>query len=183
MCSQALKRHGDVTVREMGLPPAATLVTSTFSAPQWDVVVGYAVSSIIDYFKGDNVPQRTFLSARTTPITFRQRSHPNGTVYEWTSAMMVSTAQFPDAAALPQPIDPLKLEPVGFRLVAVRQFSTPHFPSQAECAAACGGITPDTLPPGYTIDSNSTWSPTYAFYSSEESSVFESECWLEVVAK
>ena len=183
MCSQELKRRGYVTVRDMGLPPAATLVASTFSASQWDVVVGYGVSSVIDYFTGDNAPKRTFLSARTTPITFRQRSFPNGTVYEWTSAMMVSTAAFPNAAALPEPIDPLKLEPVGFRLVAVRQFNTPHFPSQADCAAACEGITPDTLPPGYMINSTSTWSPTYAFYSSENSHLYENECWVEVVAK
>ena len=183
MCSQTLKRRRDVSVRDMGLPPAATLVTSTFSAPQWDVVVGYGVSSIIDYFTGDNVPKRTFLSARTTPVTLRQRSYPNGTVYMWTSAMMVSTAAFPDAAALPEPIIPLKLEPVGFRLVAVRQFSTPHFPSQADYAAACGGITPDTLPPGYSIDLNSTWSPTYAFYSGENAALYENECWVEVVAK
>ena len=68
---------------------------------------------------------------------------------------------------------------------------TPQVPSQwhwqADCDAACGGITPDTLPaglpPGYTIDSNSTWSPTYAFYSSENSPIYENECWVEVVAK
>ena len=182
MCSSALATRGDVSVRAIGLPAAATLVTSAFSAPQWDVVVGYGVSSLLDYFQGDNAPKRTFLSARTTPLTFRQRSFPNGTVYEWTSAMMVSTAAFPDAAALPEPIDPLQLQPVGSRLVAVRQFRTPSFPSQAACAAACGGITPDTLPPGYTIDSNSTWSPTFAFYSSEEAPVYENECWVEVVA-
>ncbi len=67
--------------------------------------------------------------------------------------------------------------------MAVRQFTTPLFPTQADCAAACAGITPDTLPPGYTIDYNSTWTPTYAFYSSESSPAHESECWLEVVAK
>jgi hypothetical protein len=182
MCSQTLATKGAVSVRAIGLPAAETLVSSAFFAPQWEVVVGYGVRSLLDYFQGDNAPKRTFLSARTTPITFRQRSYPNGTVYEWTSAIMVSTAAFPDAAALPEPIDPLKLEPVGSRLVAVRQFSTPSFPSQADCAAACGGVTQDTLPPGYTIDSNSTWSPTYALYSRENSPVYENECWVEVVA-
>jgi hypothetical protein len=182
MCSRVVATRGDVAVREMGLPANETLVAGSFSASQWPVVVGYGVSSVLDFFLGDNTQKKVFVGARTTPVTFRQRHFPNGTVYEWTSAMMVSTAAFPDAAAIPTPIDPLKLEPVDSRLVAVRQFNTSAFPSELDFTAACGGITASTLPAGYAVDANSPWSPTWAFYSGEGAPVYECECWVEVVA-
>lgn len=182
MCSNVVTSKGDVTVREMGLPVNETLVSGSFSAPQWDVVVGYGVSSVLDFFLGDNVQKKVFLSARTSPVTFRQRSFPNGTVYEWTSAMMVSTAAFPDPSDIPVPIDPIKLEPVGSRIVAVRQFKTSKFPSELDFTTACGGISAKTLPSGYSIDLSSRWSPTWAIYSGEEAPLYECECWVEVVA-
>ena len=185
MCSHEVARSSSsgVAVRKVGLPAAETLVSSSFSAPQWDVVVGYGVSSVLDYFvSGDNVPHMDLRSARTTPITFRQQAFPNGTVSEWTSAMMVSTAAYPNVAAIPAPIVPIHLEPVGARLVAVVQFSTDRFPSEANFSAACAGITADTLPAGYAIDATSAWSPTYALYSAEESPVYENECWLAVLS-
>lgn len=182
MCSRVVATKGDVDVREMGLPANETLVAGSFYAPQWPVAVGYGVSSVLDFFLGDNTEKKVFVGARTTPVTFRQRRYPNGTVYEWTSAMMVSTAAFPDAAAIPTPIDPLKLEPVGSRLVAVRQFNASELPSELDFAAACGGITASTLPAGYAVDAGSRWSPTWAFYSVKEAPVYECECWVEVVA-
>ena len=180
MCSHAVAHKGDVTVRQIGLPANETLVTSTFSAPQWDVVVGYGTSSIIDYFLGDNVPGANIPTARTAPFTFRQRAFPNGTVYEWTSAMMVSTVAFPDPSALPTPVAPIKLETVGARLVAARQFSTSSFPTELDFVAACAGISADTLPAGFAVDEKSAWSPTYVFYNAESSTAWESECWVEV---
>ena len=180
MCSEVLAEQGGVTVRAMGLPAAETLIAGSFWASQWDVVIGYGVSSLIDYFEGDNTPQRKLLSARTTPVTFRQRSFPNGTVYEWRSAMMLSTSAFPATAGIPQPVDPIQLEPVGSRLVAVVQFNSSGFPSEQDFAAACGSISPSTLPRGYAVNASSSWSPTYALYSRESSRVFENECWMEV---
>jgi hypothetical protein len=166
----------------MGLPASETLVSGSFSASQWDEVVGYGVSSVLDFFLGDNAPKRLLAGARTTPITLRQRSFPNGTVFEWTSAMMVSTAAFPDAAAIPAPIIPLHLEAVGPRLVAVKQFSVSGFPTQQDFADACAGVAPATLPVGYAINAESHWSPTFAIYSRQNAAVYECECWVEVIA-
>ena len=134
----------------------------------------------IDYFLGDNVPGTNIPTARTAPFTFRQRAFPNGTVYEWTSAMMVSTVAFPDPSALPTPVAPIKLETVGARLVAARQFSTSSFPTEQDFVAACAGISADTLPAGFAVDEKSAWSPTYVFYNAESSTAWESECWVEV---
>jgi hypothetical protein len=183
MCSREAARRGDVAVREVGLPAAATLVVSAFSAPQWDVVIGYGVTSLLDFFAGDNARKAQLPGARTAPISFRQRALPNGTVTQWTSGMLVSTAAFPAPASIPAPVDPLALEAVGHRLVAVRQFDTPgRFPTQAEFAAACAGISADSLPSGYAINTTSEWTPTYLLYSAESSPVYESECWVEVTA-
>ena len=182
MCSHVVASATGVVVRKMGLPVNETLASGSFFAPQWDAVVGYGVSSVLDSFLGDNEPKADLRAARTAPVTFRQRAYPNGTVFEWTSAMMISTAAFPATGALPVPVAPIRLEPVGPRLVAVRQFNTSEFPSEADFAAACGGISPDTLPRGYAVDSNSAWTPTYALYSAEESSPYTNECWVEVVA-
>jgi hypothetical protein len=94
---------------------------------------------------------------------------------------MVSTAAFPDPTLLPAPVIPLRLEPVGSRLVAVRQFFTASFPSELELTTLCDEINPGTVPHGYKIVEDSPWSPTYAFYSAEVSQLYESECWREVV--
>ena len=95
--------------------------------------------------------------------------------------MMVSTAAFPDAAAIPTPIDPLHLETVGARFVAVRQVNvSADFPTLQDFAAACGGIAPATLPTGYAIDTGSHWSPTFAIYSAESAPTYNCECWIEV---
>lgn len=182
MCSREVARSGGIAVREMGLPAAETLVAGSFEAPQWGVVIDYGVRSVLDYFAGDNAQGRELPGARTTPVTFRQRAYPNGTVYEWTSAMMASTAQFPDPAALPAGIVPLRLERVGRRLIAAVQFTTAALPSQLDFAAACGGITPGALPPGYAPNASSPWTPTYAIYSAEKSPAYECECWVEVSA-
>lgn len=64
MCSREVARRGDVTVREMGQPASEMLVSSAFSAPQWDEIVGYGVSSVLDYFLGDNVPNQQKYSER-----------------------------------------------------------------------------------------------------------------------
>ena len=181
MCSRDLAVRGDVTVREMGLPANETLIASAFFAPDWPVVVGYAVSSVIDYFLGDNAPSKKIPAARTTPFTLRQRHFPNGTVYEWTGSMMVSTVVFPSASSIPAPVIPDRLEPVASRLVAVRQFNTTTVPSELDFVTACAGISPETLPSGYTIDATSHWSPTLAIYSGQESALFENECWFEVI--
>jgi hypothetical protein len=181
MCQRELAAGSEVSVREMGLPANETLVSGSFFAPQWAVAVGYGVSSLIDYFEGDNALHSKFPSARTTPVTFRQKHYPNGTVYEWTSSMMVSTAAFPDPSALPAPVDPLRLEPVGSRLVAVRQFFTVDLPSQLEVATLCDEINAGTVPHGYAIVEDSPWSPTYAIYSGKDSQLYASECWKEVV--
>jgi hypothetical protein len=183
MCSHEVARRGDVAVRNMGLPASETLAAGSFFAPQWPEVMGFGVSSVLDFFLGDNVRHATILGARTTPITFRQRRFPNGTVFEWTSAMMVSTAVFPAASAIPGAVDPIKLEPVGSRLVAARYLRTSDFPSEDDFDAACAGITADTLPMGYAVNSSSAWSPTFALYSAEGGNgagFYESECWLEV---
>ena len=182
MCSRAAAARGDVTVREMGLPAAETLVVSAFSAPQWDVVIGYGVSSLIDFFQGDNSESKKFPEARTAPITFRQRAYANGSVYEWVSGMMISTVSFPQPSAIPRAVVPLALEAVGHRLVAARQFSTAgRFPTEAEFAAACGAISAATLPRGYAVNATSPWTPTFVLYSAENSAVYENECWVEVV--
>ena len=39
MCSRQVATSSEVKVREMGLPVNETLVSSTFFAPQWDVVL------------------------------------------------------------------------------------------------------------------------------------------------
>lgn len=184
MCSTELASNDGVIVRAIGLPATETLISSAFFAPQWAVVIGYATSSVIDYFLGDNAPRRNIRSARTTPFTLRQRSFPNGTVYEWTGSMMISTAAYPDPKALPAPVIPDKLEAVGARLIASRQFNTSEFPSEADFFAACAEISP-ALPAGYAIDATSHWSPTLAMYSGEHpsSGTYENECWYEVIAK
>lgn len=183
MCSLEVARKGDVAVRQMGSPANETLVSGAFFAPQWPVAIGYGVSSLLDYFvSGDNVPGVKMPGARTAPVTFRQRAFPNGTVYEWVSAMMVSTAAFPDTSAIPAPVDPIKLERVGARLVAVRQFTTSSLPTELDFNEACAGITADTLPPGFAVDTQSAWSPTFVLYSAEKTTMWENECWLEVLA-
>jgi hypothetical protein len=180
MCSEVLAELQGVTVRAMGLPAAETLIAGSFWASQWPVIIGYGVSSLIDFFQGDNTAQRKFPGARTTPVTFRQRSFPNGTIFEWRSAMMLSTTAFPVTSAIPQPVDPLQLEPVGPRLVAVVQFNSTGLPSEQDFAAACGRILPSALPTGYAVNETSSWSPTFALYSREGATVFENECWKEV---
>jgi len=182
MCSRELASSGDVVVREIGLPANATLISSAFFAPQWAVVLGYAVSSVIDYFLGDNGQRVTIAAARTTPFTLRQRHFPNGTVFEWTGGMMVSTAAFPATASLPAPINPDVLEPVGSRLIAVRPFNTSGAPTDLDFVNACAGISAGTLPSGYAIDPTSHWSPTLAIYSGQHAALYENECWMEVVA-
>jgi len=166
----------------MGLPANETLVAGAFFAPDWNLVLDYGVQSVLDYFFGDNTQKVLLKDSRTTPVTLRQRRYPNGTVYEWTSAMMISTVTFPATSAIPEPIDPLKLEPVGTRLVAALQFNTQGLPTEADFGGACGGITQSTLPAGYIINLFSHWSPTLAIYSSKNAGVFECECWMEVIA-
>lgn len=182
MCSRVVSSSGAVSVREMGLPASETLVSGSYFAPQWVVAIGYGVSSVLDFFLGDNAQKVDISSARTTPVTLRQQRFPNGTVFQWTSAMMVSTAAYPSKTTIPEPVDPIKFESVGSRLVAVVQFNTTgRFPSESDFDDACAGISSQTLPSGYAIDSTSAWSPTYAFYSGEEAPVNECECWMEVV--
>lgn len=177
MCSAPLAQVGDVLLREYGLPAAATLVEVHVDGPEYYGVLVAGVSMIIQYFQGSNGDNKNFMGARTTPITMRNLADNNLT---WIVGMMISTAAFPDAAAIPQASLPVELEQVGLRSLAVVQFNTTSPPVDADFKAACGKLLASPLPKGYTFNLSSSWSPTYVLYSAEAATFFTNECWAEV---
>ena len=75
------------------------------------------------------------------------------------------------------------LERVGFRTLGVIQFNTTAFPQQPYFEEACGALTV-SLPPGYTINATSNWTPTYVLYNGEHGGpggLWTNECWIEVI--
>lgn len=122
------------------------------------------VEQLLRFFGGQNSAGRSFLDARTTPITVRNLNDNNLT---YVISMMVSTAAFPDSAAIPQPSLPVQLESVGLRSIAALQFNTTAPPVEADFDAACGRLLSGSLPKGYAFDTASNWSPTYVLYSGQ----------------
>ena len=116
-------------------------------------------------------------SARTTPISVRNLGNNN---IKYTVSMMVSTAAFPDNSTIPQPQLPVKLENVGQRSIAALQFNTSYPPTAADFVVACEQLFAGRLPKGYKIDTASSWSPSYVFYSGAFATFFTNECWAEV---
>jgi hypothetical protein len=179
MCSHVLARAGDIVVREYGLPASATLARAeVISTVYYDALVT-GVTQLLQYFGGQNSAGRSFLDARTTPITVRNLNDNNIT---YVISMMVSTADFPDSAAIPQPSLPVKLESVGLRRIAAVHFNTTSPPVEADFDAACERLLSGSLPKGYAFDAASSWTPTYVLYNGEAATYFTSECWAEVTA-
>ena len=172
MCSRPVAQAGSVVVREIGLPVNATVAIARVDGPVFYQVLAVGIQTLLGYFKASGI-----LGARTTPITARNVGDFNLT---WVIGMMVSTAAFPDATAIPQPSLPVELEQVGQRSVAVIQFNTTGLPVDADFEAACGQLLDSPLPKGYAFNMSSSWSPTYVLYSGEVSAYFTSECWVEV---
>ena len=177
MCSHELARAGEIVVREYGLPASATLArVESISTVYYDALAT-GVEQLLRFFGGQNSAGRSFLDARTTPITVRNLNDNNLT---YVISMMVSTAAFPDSAAIPQPSLPVQLESVGLRSIAALQFNTTAPPVEADFDAACGRLLSGSLPKGYAFNTASSWSPTYVLYSGQDATFFNSECWAEV---
>ena len=177
MCFHAVAHSGDVDVRQIGLPASATLARAEVISTVYYDALATGVAQLLQYFGGQNSAGRSFLSARTAPITVRNLNDNNLT---YVVSMMVSTAAFPDSAAIPQPSLPVKLESVGLRSIAALQFNTTSPPVEADFDAACGRLLSGSLPKGYTFDLASSWSPTYVLYNGQAATFFTSECWAEV---
>lgn len=175
MCNRVLAEAGDVVIREIGLPLAATLATARVDGPVFYQIMVIGIQTILEYFQSSNI-----LGSRTTPITVRNVRDIN---YTWIIGMMVSTATFPDPASIPPASLPVALEQVGQRSMAVVQFNTTSPPVDADFDAACGKLFSSPLPKGYKVNMSSSWSPTYVLYSGEVSTYFTSECWAEVHKK
>jgi hypothetical protein len=179
MCSRVLASAGDIVVREYGLPASATLASVEVISTVFYDALATGVEQLLQYFGGQNAAGRSFLGARTTPVTVRNLNDRNIT---YVVSMMVSTAAFPDSAAIPQPSLPVRLESVGLRSIAALQFNTTSPPVEADFDAACGRLLSGSLPRGYALDAASPWSPTYVLYSGQDAMFFTSECWAEVTA-
>jgi len=178
MCTKELyKEPNDVIIREFGLPLNETLVTVSYGAPQWPVIAAYGITQILDYFSGENNEEKkNILDARTSPYTLR----PSDNYTNWIAGLMVSTSEFYDNTTLPTPIDPVILENVGFRYLAVFQFNTSIFPALMEFQNCESNLTSRSLPTGFSINYNSSWTPTYAIYNGETAKKYTNECWVEV---
>lgn len=96
-------------------------------------------------------------------------------------SMMVSTADFPDSAAIPGVQLPLRLEPVGLRSIAVAQFNTTSPAVEADFISAWDALRFGQLPKGYALNLTSDWSPTYVLYGGQDALFFTNEVWAEVV--
>ena len=179
MCSHVVARAGDTVVREYGLPASATLARAEVISTVYYDALATGVEQLLHYFGGQNAAGKNFLSARTTPITVRNLNDNNLT---YVVSMMVSTAAFPDSAAIPQPSLPVRLESVGRRSIATLQFNTTSPPVEADFDAACGRLLSGGLPKGYAFNLSSSWSPTYVLYNGQAATFFTSECWAEVTA-
>jgi hypothetical protein len=180
MCSHPVAQVGDVTIRDYGLPAAATLVEVHIDGSVFYQVLADGIQMLLQYFSGDNAGSKNVLDARTTPIVVRNVGDYNLT---WIVSMMISTAAFPDPSAIPLPNLPVELEQVGRRSLAVLQFNTTSLPVEADFEAACGQLFASPLPKGYTFNRSSSYSPSYVLYSGETTSLFTNECWAEVVRR
>ncbi len=69
MCSHTVASEGAISIREMGLPASETLVQTRFKTGVWVDVVGYGLSTVLEYFEGTlNAAHTNLLTARTVPI-------------------------------------------------------------------------------------------------------------------
>ena len=164
-------------LREIGLPAGATLATTEVISPDFYDALGFGVQALVAFFGGVNAASRDILAARTTPVTVRDLGDTNVT---WRVGMMVSTAAFPDAAAIPAPVLPVQLETIGLRTIAAVQFNTTSLPLIADFVACADRLRAGPLPKGYLLDEASAWTPTYVLYSAEVATYYTNECWVEV---
>jgi hypothetical protein len=172
MCSNQITTLGDISIRQIGLPEAATIVQIHGDTGVFWEVLSFGIQQILDYFSGNNI-----LDSRTTPITIRNLNDNN---FTWLIGMMISTVNFPDNSTIPQANLPIELENIGLRTLAVIQFNTTSLPLQDDFNAACDKLFAGPLPKGYKFDMTSTWSPTFALYNAEVSTYYTNECWAEV---
>jgi len=173
MCSNQIAVMGDLIIRQIGLPEAATIVQIHGDTGVFWEVLSFGIQQILDYFTGNKI-----LDSRTTPITIRNLNDNN---FTWLVGMMISTANFPDNATIPQANLPIQLENIGLRTLAVIQFNTSSLPLQDDFNAACDKLFASPLPKGYKFDLTSTWSPTFALYNAEVSTYYTNECWAEIL--
>lgn len=180
MCFLPITSTADeIYIREMGIPMNETLVETIVTLKDWTVVVNFGVAQIINYFSVANSEKKSILESRTVPISIRPKVDPttNETV-SFTVGMMVSTAKYPNPNTIPKP-SYISLANVGKRIIAVKQFTSATLPTEYEFKKTCQAIQTG-LPVGYTIDTNSAWSPTYAIYNGQDAKEFTNECWYEV---
>lgn len=139
-----------------------------------------AIASVLNYFAGNNDEQRNILNARTVPFALQ----PSGNGF--VSHLEVSPTLFPDDFLIPRPLPNTgvtkSLVNDNVDLIASFAFNTTGFPYLEDVQEACGVLQNSTLPPGYAINTSNSWSPTYVFYSGENSATFTSECWVAVYA-
>jgi len=167
-----------ISIRQYGFPMNATFVTGVGAGTFVNGVQG-GIASVLSYFSGANDEQRNILTARTTPFAVNPSSRGN----TYTVSMQVSPSQFPDNFLIPRPNPPVRASLVAdnIGLMAVFQFNTTGFPYLENFQEACGAIQNSTLPPGFAINTTSTWSPTYVFYNGQNDANFTNECWMAVM--
>ena len=167
-----------VSVRSYAGPANATFISGLYTGAPYQSGVQGAISTVLNYFSGNNDEQRNILTARTVPFAITSFPYPT-----WTAHIQVSPTQFPDNFLIPNPNPgPVKksLVSASLSLIASFQFNTSGFPYLQDFQEACGVIQNSTLPSGYAINTTDPWSPTYVFYNGQNDANFTNECWMAV---
>ena len=123
------ERRSGVTVAQYGLPASETLITATTNASIWYdsalFYLGGGIESVFSYLGGKNAAGSNMLrDGRTVPIVIR--SPLTSASGQWETSMMISTARYPDPAALPAPLPGtgVELEALGSRAFATLDFTS-----------------------------------------------------------
>jgi len=139
---------------------------------------------IIDYFEGQgNSLNKSLLSSRTVPYTLHP---PTSSRNFWLGRMALAPSKWPAHSAPPGAIPPVDLAPLGkgntFLLASLRkQFQ--EYPQPSDFETLCASLTSSLGQLGATLDPDSVYSPSHAYYFGEGNlNAFDSECWVGVKA-
>jgi hypothetical protein len=181
-----------VRVYSAAVDHAATLVSANVSAAlqPWQDGLEVTANHMFDYFTGNGNAGGDDLTAYlTAPLMFRPARGTTPDAAPWFVDMVLQPSKWGPKSHPPAPARGfVQLLPFGTLRVAVEHRSLKSPPAQADFEACDASLRSVVAQPasGFTVDTSSPHTPTFAFYFPRDdmppvpAGPFDIECWVAV---